>query len=309
MARIVYLILGTGTPRGGHKVALRHVEALRRMGFDAVAWLPESAPLPSWLDHDAAAQSGGPFRDDDVLVFPEDASSAMRQFAPLPQRKVVFCQNHFYAASQGVGLLPQEEALRFGDYMACSETTAQWLARFMPHHAIEIVPAFADERLFAPAPKDLSIACSPGKRPLEFRAIQTILRRIHTGRAPWRWAVIQDKSEAEVAAIMGQATLFLSLSRLEGLGMTTLEAMASGCVVVGFTGMGGLEYATATNGLWVGEDDLVACAEQLSRAMTWVEARQPAVGHMQAAARRTAAGYSHARFMSALEAFWRKRLT
>ncbi len=78
-----------------------------------------------------------------------------------------------------------------------------------------------------------------------------MLRRLHTSAAPWRWAVIQNKSEAEVAAIMGQAAIFLSLSRFEGLGMTTLEAMASGCLVVGFTGIGGREYASRTNGFWV----------------------------------------------------------
>ncbi len=306
MPRIVYLVLGTGTPRGGHKVALRHVEALGRMGFDAVAWMPQGSAIPSWIDHAAALDLGSAFRDDDILVFPEDASGAMRQFGASPHRKVVFCQNHFYAASQGVGLLPPDEALRFGDYMACSRSAANWLARFMPHHAIEVVPAFADDRIFRPTDKTLSIACSPAKRPLEFRAIQTMLRRLHVGTAPWRWAVIQDKSEAEVAAIMGQASIFLSLSRLEGLGMSTLEAMASGCLVVGFTGLGGLEYATPVNGLWVGEDDVVACAESLARAMALVEARQPVVGRLQSAARATASGYGYASFASALEEFWQR---
>ena len=309
MSRIVYLVLGTGTPRGGHKMALRHVESLRDMGFDAVAWMPENAPVPAWLGHAAPVQSGGEFRRDDVVVFPEDAAGAMRQFGMLPQRKVVFCQNHFYAASQGVGLLPQDEAQRYGDYMACSQTAANWLARFMPHRSIEVVPAFADERFFKPAAKTLSIACSPGKRPLEFRAIQTMLRRLHTGTAPWRWAVIQDKSESEVAAIMGEATIFLSLSRLEGLGMTTLEAMASGCVVVGFTGLGGLEYAVPTNGFWIEEDDVVACAEALARAMALVEGEQAVLARMRAAARATASRYSHARFLAALDAFWSDRVT
>ena len=230
-------------------------------------------------------------------------------FAALPQRRVVFCQNHFYAASQGIGRLTQDEAARFDDYMACSQTVANWLSRFMPHRSIEVVPAFADERLFAPATKTLSIACSPTKRPLEFVAIQTMLRRLNVSRSPWRWAVIQDKSEAEVAILMGQATAFLSLGRLEGLGMTTLEAMASGCLVVGFTGVGGREYATPANGFWVDEDDVVACAETLTRALTLIEAEQPIVGQMRAAARETASRYSYAHFLSALNAFWSRRMS
>ena len=308
MPRIVYLVLGTGTPRGGHKMALRHVEALRGMGFDAVAWMQEGAPVPAWLAHTAAVQSGGNFRDDDVIVFPEDALNAMRQFGGLPQRKVVFCQNHIYAATQGVALLAGDEARRFDDFMACSETAALWLARFVHHRTIEVVPAFADERLFTPVDKIPSVACSPGKRPLEFRAIQTMLPRLHAGRLPWRWSVIQDRSEAEVAAIMGEATIFLSFNRFEGLGITVLEAMASGCLMVGFTGLGGREYARPTNGLWVGEDDVEACAEALARAMALVEAEQPAVGRMRAAARAAAGDYTYARFLVALDAFWSRRV-
>jgi hypothetical protein len=38
--------------------------------------------------------------------------------------------------------------------------------------------------------------------------------------------------------------------------MPALEAMASGCVVVGFTGMGGDEYAAADNGVWLACDDV-----------------------------------------------------
>lgn len=304
MPRIVYLVLGTATPRGGHKVAIRHVEALRSLGFEAVAWMPEGAPVPSWLDHSAVMQIGGEFQKDDIIVFPEDATGAMGHFAETPHQRVVFCQNHFYAASQGIGLLPPDEIHRYRDYIACSQTAANWLARFMPHRSIEVVPAFADERIFKPASKTLSIACSPAKRPLEFRAIQTMLRRLYTGSSVWRWAVIKDKPEAEVADLLGQASIFLSLSRMEGLGITTLEAMASGCLVVGFTGIGGLEYASPINGLWVGEDDVVACAESLSRAMELVDMKQPVAEQMRSAARETAAGYSYALFLQRLEAYW-----
>lgn len=308
MPRVVYLVFGTSTPRGGHKMALRHVETLRTLGFDAVTWMPPDAPLPAWLGHRAPVQHGGAFRADDVLVLPEDALNAMRWLAGSPQRKVIFCQNHFYAASQGISLLSSEEARPYRDVMACSRTSAQWLARFVHHDTIEVVPAFADERLFASADKALLIACAPSKRQLEFRAVQTMIPRLHTSLHPWRWAVIKDKSEVEVAAVMGQATIFLSLSRFEGLGMTTLEAMAAGCLIVGFTGLGGREYARPTNGFWVGEDDVEACAEALARAMVLVEAGQPMVDHMRAAARAAAADYTYAKFLTALEAFWSRRV-
>ena len=69
------------------------------------------------------------------------------------------------------------------------------------------------------------------------------------------------------AAAMGEAGVFLSLGRLESLGLTPLEAMACGCIVAGFTGIGGQEYASPANGFWAAEDDFPSCIKQLRAAL------------------------------------------
>jgi hypothetical protein len=48
--------------------------------------------------------------------------------------------------------------------------------------------------------------------------------------------------QQELADIMGHHKYYLSLSPLEGFGLPMLEAMASGCAVVGFDGWGGRDY-------------------------------------------------------------------
>ena len=308
MTRIVYCLIETQAPRGGHKVSLRHVETLNELGFDAVARLAADRPLPSWIEHRASIESGGELRDDDVIVLPEDATALLKHYARAPQRKVVFCQNHFSAAAQGLALLTRDEAAAYRDYMACSRTVALWLSRFMGHDGVQVVPAFADERRFRPTDKELAIACTPGKRPFEFAAIRTMVSRLYPGPNRWRWDAHQSVSEAEIAQSFGRASLFLSLSRLEGLGMTTLEAMASGCVPIGFAGVGGREYATPTNGFWVDEDDLENCAAALVRAMALVDLQSAAIAQLRAAAEDTAARYSHAAFVVALRDFWSTRV-
>jgi len=55
------------------------------------------------------------------------------------------------------------------------------------------------------------------------------------------WQLLEDKSEDEVADIMGRSALFLSLAYMESFALAPVEAMASGCIVVGYTGTGGLE--------------------------------------------------------------------
>ena len=308
MPRIVYCLIETQTPRGGHKVSLRHVEALNELGFDAVARLPADRPAPSWIQHRASIESGRELRDADILVLPEDATALLKHYAKTPQRKVVFCQNHFGAAAQGLGLLTRDEATAYRDYMACSRTVALWLSQFMGHDSVEVVPAFADERRFRPTDKEFAIACTPGKRPFEFAAIRTMVSRLYPGPNRWRWDAHQSASEADIARSFSRASLFLSLSRLEGLGMTTLEAMASGSVPIGFAGVGGREYAAPTNGIWVDEDDLEGCADALVRAMALVDRQSAAIAQLRAAAEETAARYSHATFVAALRDFWSNRV-
>jgi len=89
------------------------------------------------------------------------------------------------------------------------------------------VPCFADERLFSPAvSKRAAVAYAPRKRPIEANAIQSMFRRFHPPHAAlpgWRWQTPRSSG----AQAFGGSSLHLSLSRLESVGMTTLEAMAT----------------------------------------------------------------------------------
>ena len=49
-------------------------------------------------------------------------------------------------------------------------------------------------------------------------------------------------SEQEVAETMRRSALFLSFGHPEGLCLANLEAMASGCKLIGYSGLGGREY-------------------------------------------------------------------
>lgn len=305
MSRIVYLVPAAG-PTGGSKVAYRHVEALIGLGYDAVVRTP--ARPPEWFRHAAPVEPAtGRHAPGDILVFPEDAAELMAASAASPQRKVVFCQNPYFAAA-GLGRLGEGVRERYRNFMACSPGVAMWAARYLDHDVIGTVPAFADERLFAPGPKTRTIAAMPRKRPLELRAIRHMFERIHPNAADWTWDIIEQRTEAETAQALAGAAVCLNLARLEGMSMATLEAMASGCLVAGFTGIGVREYATTMNGLWVGEDDCEAAALALSRACALAEEDGAAAHLMRHAARTTAAQWSHAACVEALDLFWREAM-
>lgn len=309
MARIVYLTPYANSLTGGNKIAYRHVETLAALGYDAVVRRPASVPPATWFQHTAALEDATrPLAPDDVLVLPEDSAEAMRRCADLPNRKVIFCQNPYALGAHGLASLPPEIAQHYRTFMACSVGVADFIARYFPYETISVVPAFADERVFAPAEKAKVIACTPRKRPTELKVIQLIFSRIHPGAADWAWEVLETATEAEVAAAMGRASVFLSLARLEAFSITTLEAMASGCLIAGFTGIGPREYTNPTNGLWVDEDDCEAAAHALSRAAAMAEAGGGAAALMRHAARTTGARWSHAHFTQALATFWRDEM-
>ena len=90
--------------------------------------------------------------------------------------------------------------------------------------------------------------------------------------------------------------------------MTILAAMARGCLVAGFTGTGPREYVTSMNGLWVPEDDCEAAAMALVRAVALAEEDAAAAHLMRHAARTTAAQWTHAHFVEALDSFWREAM-
>src|SRR6185503_8770502 len=114
---------------------------------------------------------------------------------------------------------------------------------------------FADERVFRPADvKQPMISYMPRKRASEAEVIQNLFQRFHPRHRQRDWRRLENTPEPAVARAFGDSDLFLSLSRMESVGMTPLEAMASGCICAGFTGVGGQEYATPDNGFWVPED-------------------------------------------------------
>ena len=82
--------------------------------------------------------------------------------------------------------------------------------------------------------------------------------------------------------------------------------MAAGCLDVGFAGGGGLDYATADNGVWVPDDDPWALAEALAHTLDSLNdpAAVAALDAKRQAGRATAMSFARERFERALLAFW-----
>ena len=306
MTRIVYGIYSAGGLQGGHKMILRHVETLRDLGFDAVAYTGGQNTVPTWFDHRAPILVGDKVRPhEDIFVLPDDAFLALKTLATAPVRTLVLVQNHINYASVSLEPMRDFPAERFPAFIAVGPSVAALLHRLYPQAQVHTVRCFADERLFRPGEKTgQAVALVPRKRPQEALAIHNLFRKLHPAHADVAWNALDDLREPQVAAAYGAATLALSLNHLEGVGMTTLEAMASGCLCAGFTGIGGRDYAAPDNGFWVDEDDDLAAADALARAADVAKAGGPELKHRLDAGFETARQWSYAAFRAQLEAFW-----
>ncbi|CAN7454048.1 hypothetical protein LJR219_002973 [Phenylobacterium sp. LjRoot219] len=304
MARIVYLLLTNNGVAGGQKVILRHVEALVELGFDAVCHAARDTAPPTWLEHRAPIVRGEPLRDDDILVVPDDGVPALGVAAQRAQRSVVLCQSSApYLALGGLATLAQHRE-RLSTFLSVAPAHSATLRRLFPKAAIETVRCFADERLFRPGEKQFTGAMVSRKRAAEAAAIRALSLHLHPATGDLGWVRLEGATEAQVAGAFASASVHLSLSRMESVGLTTLEALASGCVCAGFTGIGGRQYATPDNGFWVDEDDCLAAADALAQAIALVRAGGAPLRRYVEAGLATAQQWTYAAFREDLEAAW-----
>ena len=295
--RILYMNHDNPNPSGGVQVIYNHVRHLVHNGFEAYVVHLRSGFSPAWFDAPVPTlylDQQFSLRPDDLVIIPEDHAGFIELFSTTAVRKVIFCQNHFYLY-EGLKQHNTLHAAGISGVMACSDIVADFIRTQMEMPYVQTVHNIVSGK-FAPAPyKKRQIAYMPRKRPLEANFIKNLCIRLLEPEYQVEWISVDGMSQDAVAQIFADSALFLSLSRLEGFGLPPLEAMASGCLVVGFTGFGGKEYARPDNGLWVEEDDLIRCAQVLAEAVRMLQHNPQETVKLTSNARQTAAEYNSQR--------------
>lgn len=294
------------------KIAFMHVATLRKNGIDAAILDVHPDPKGNFFfSSDVPVEqlsAGSRFSASDVIVIPEAWHRELQIFERLALRKIVFCQNHFNV-SFGLGERRDYSSYGVQTVFCCSNVIAEFLKSTLQLTGVPIVRNGIDRSLFRPAEnKHLQIAYMPRKMRQEALFLIDTFKRRSRRFASTKWISIDRKTENEVATILGESSLFLSLARMEGFGLPPLEAMATDTLVVGFTGDGGADYATRDNGLWCAAEDWSCCLTALETALTWCEAQSPELRRRLAAGRQTVSAYSLAQMEADLVAFWKEEL-
>ena len=308
VAAAIYYICYIPPKTGGELVNVQSVASLNRLGLRAVALVNPEAPcrdLPKdFIVPFERLAPGRSFGPDDIVVIPEYYRDAFRHFATQPCRRVIHTQGPFLTF-RGFSSIQEMNAAGLEAGIACSTFCKQMMQTMGTRLTWQVVTPFVHPLFHGrEVTKKLQVAYMPDKRPKEAPVVYAMFRKIYPEFNLVPWVPIVGMSRQECAAVMAESALFASFSCLEGLGLPPLEAMSSGCLVCGFTGHGGTEYARPDNGLWVKEGDHVGYVHAIAAAIKRLQTGSNKVEQHRAAGRQTAALYSQYRFEQELLSAW-----
>lgn len=234
-------------PIGGIKVIYQHVEMLNEMGIPADVLHTKKNFQCDWFEHAAKVTSLDDvvITNTDVLVYPEVRTYTMlNDFPGVP--KVVFNQNAYYTFRFGTRdqVLQAYASDDLVGVMTVSDDTQHYMECLTPETRVGKVRNIIDSSLFNTTGRPASsnvIAVMPRKLKEDQDQVLGFLeaRNALTG---YTIDAIDGVSATEVAKRLKNAAIFLSFSGQEGFGLPPAEAMACGCVVVGYDGWAGAEY-------------------------------------------------------------------
>jgi hypothetical protein len=276
--RLFFVYRGRNTPSGGHKQVRLLCTLLNALGAEA-SLLSDGLAEDGHLYGDEAplapfsfASARPHLRPDDVVILPETrVEEYCEVMAKWSCRRAVNNQNGFYA----IECRPRGGYARHGIEFALANTpfvgTVTHRVLGLDPSRIFVVPHWVVRSPFRyngdqHSDRRLAVCYMPRKLADHVRSIRALVGRVEPG-VPW--VEIDGLSETEVAKRFQDNAILLSTQDREGCPLPALEAMACGCIVAGYRGLGPFPhpYATPMNGLWARDRAAAAAATQVVRAI------------------------------------------
>jgi Glycosyl transferases group 1 len=260
-------------PSGGTRKLYHYVDILNAAGLSAsiihdrrrfrLSWFENKTRVVSARDIALGAQ--------DILVVPEVYESRALDLPP-NVRHVILNQNVYNTVKMlAKGSKVAESYTANPDLalvLVVSHDNLEVMKYLFPSTPITRLRHSIDPNIFYP-PRDAKqrkIAYMPRKRADDAASVISLLR-LRGVLDTWEIVPIDNSSELETAEILRSARLFLSFGLREGFGLPPLEALACGCLVVGYDGLGGREYFHSPFATAVEDGDIVHFAREVEKAI------------------------------------------
>ena len=254
-------------PIGGVKQMHRLAEAIQACGHRAVL-VQESADFhPGWFQSQVSTIARADWIKGTQFTPQRDVVIVAETFLPLIPKlvpgvpKVLFNQNGAYSFGlQGKPLLAPQQVLAMYRHQelrqiwCVSEHDRRLLSLGFGLHTNRvrrIVNGLETEHLKPSGRKKRQVVYMPRKNNADAEVVMALLQQ-----QPWfkDWSLlpIRNCSHAEVVQALQQSLVFLSFGHPEGFGLPVAEALACGCAVVGYSGLGGRELFALAGGYGLG---------------------------------------------------------
>lgn len=306
MKRKIYFICPTTkAPIGGIKQLYRQVDILNRNGFNAVILHNKRNFRHKWFENNTKIEYNAPLfmqirwgvkkhalsgltkvfnkltfaiqsifasklDNNAILVFPEIFSLSIEKIktnAPA----VIFNQNCYYTfLYNSIDNKAEENPYDNTNIIATivvSNDSKNYLSFAVPGIEMHRIRLGIDQSKFYYNPnKKKQIAFMPRKLEEDITQVINILK-LRDSLKDWTLVCIDNKNEQEVAQIMRESHIFLSFNHIEGFGLPPAEAMACGCIVIGYTGRAGDEYFNTDFSYPVEDRNIIDFAKKIEDVM------------------------------------------
>ena len=271
---VYYLTPDQTMPRGGVRTNYRQVDLLNAAGIEAAVLHSQPRFRCTWFANQTRTVSAPEVElgAQDILVVPEFYAPGLH-LLPAAPRKIIFNQGAYHtfdyapdpADSPGA---PYTSVENLVGMLTVSDNSAALLRYTFQGTPIWQTRAVINQDVFHPRPNapGRRIAFVPRRRPAERHQLFHMLG-IRGATNGWEMVPIEGYTESQTGELMSGCAIFLSFSEREGFGLPPVEAMASGCYVIGFTGLGGREYFDPTYSSPVPDGDLLAFAVAVEDAV------------------------------------------
>ena len=292
------------------------------------------APTEAFVDAPTIPWENLALKPNDLWVVPEGWVNALAPGLSAGARCLVYVQNWAYLLSA----LPTGTSWRKlpVDFLAVSDPVAQFVAATTGKQVVDTLRPGIDTDLFrAPDTKPdptlgLRIAWMPRKNKALARQIRETFENLDEALAKrCQWIEIAGMTAQHVAATLGSAHIFLATGFPEGCPLPPLEAMACGCLPVGYMGFGGADYMRQAlpqqsdpapftpwwplravpwggNGLWSADADIFGAALHLQAAAELFASQSPLLAPTLKNARATAQAHTLETQRAAVLALWQR---
>lgn len=184
---------------------------------------------------------------DHIWLVPEGWAHALAPGLAAGARCVVYVQNWAYVlGSLPAGTRWDQLPVRF---LAVSDPVRWFLHKYTGQDALLLRPGIDTVRFHPPARRTLDGPVRIAWMPRKNKALARQIKECLEARLPrlfpeisLEWEEIHGRTPDDVASLLRTAHIFLATGFPEGCPLPPLEAMASDCLVTGFSGLGGWDY-------------------------------------------------------------------